>query len=148
MSFLLILIVLAIGLLARSHLVVLAALLLLIMRILNLQGVFKLLAAKGIDAGLLLLLLTVLLPLATDQVSLKDLRDTFISPPGVMALVGGLIATKMNGMGVDLLKVEPQLVIGMVVGSVIGIVFWGGVPVGPLMAGGITALLVKIFGLL
>lgn len=148
MGFIMIVIVLAMGMLARSNLVVLAALILLGLRLLHLQGLFQLLASKGIDAGLLLLVLTVLIPLATDQVTAKDLKETFLSPMGIMALIGGLLATKLNGMGIDLLKVEPQLVIGMVIGSIVGIVFWGGVPVGPLMAGGLTALMVKLFQLL
>lgn len=147
MGFLLILLVLGMGILARSNLVVIAAVVLLVLRVLHLQGVFKLLADRGIDAGLLLLVITVLIPLATDQVTVADLKNTFLSPMGLMALAGGLLATKMNGMGIDLLKVEPQLVIGMVIGSVVGIVFWGGVPVGPLMAGGLTALFIKILSL-
>ena len=148
MGFIMLLAVLGIGILARSHLVVLAAIVLLILRTVKAQLIFKMLAVKGIDAGLLLLMLTVLLPMATDQVTWKDLQKTFLSPLGIAALAGGLLATKLNGMGVDLLKVEPQLVIGMVVGSIVGIVFWGGVPVGPLMAGGLTALLVKLLGLI
>lgn len=148
MGFIMLLAVLGIGILARSHLVVLAAVVLLILRTVKAQLIFKMLAVKGIDAGLLLLMLTVLLPMATDQVTWKDLQKTFLSPLGIAALAGGLLATKLNGMGVDLLKVEPQLVIGMVVGSIVGIVFWGGVPVGPLMAGGLTALLVKLLGLI
>ncbi|AZR74396.1 hypothetical protein BBF96_13970 [Anoxybacter fermentans] len=148
MGFYILLLILAMGMLSRSKLVMLTASILLIFRILHLQRFFKFLSNNGINMGLLLLVMTVLIPFATDQVTLKDLKDTMTSFSGIIAILGGLLATKLNGMGLNLLKVEPQLVIGMVVGSIIGIIFWGGVPVGPLMAGGLTALFIKILGLL
>ena len=64
--------------------------------------------------------------------------------PGIIALTGGAIATYMNGKGLDLLKIDPQLIVGLVMGSIFGIIFLRGIPVGPLMAAGITAFLLKI----
>jgi uncharacterized membrane protein (DUF441 family) len=51
----------------------------------------------------------------------------------------------MNGKGLDLLKVDPELIVALVIGSIFGIVFLRGIPVGPLMAAGITAMLLKMF---
>ena len=68
----------------------------------------------------------------------------FTTWPGIIALTGGAIATYMNGKGLDLLKVDPQLIVGLVIGSIFGILFMRGIPVGPLMAAGITALFLKI----
>ena len=56
-----------------------------------------------------------------------------------------MLATYMNGKGLDLLKMDPQLIIGLVIGSIVGIVMLRGIPVGPLMAAGITAFLLKLF---
>lgn len=47
--------------------------------------------------------------------------------------------------GLELLKLDPQLIVGLVIGSIFGIVFMKGIPVGPLMAAGITAFLLKLF---
>ena len=44
-----------------------------------------------------------------------------------------------------MLRFDPQLIVGMVVGSILGIVFLRGIPVGPLMAAGITVILYKLF---
>jgi len=68
----------------------------------------------------------------------------FTSLPGILAIIGGMLATYMNGKGLDLLKMDPQLIIGLVIGSIIGIVMLRGIPVGPLMAAGITAFLLKV----
>jgi uncharacterized membrane protein (DUF441 family) len=62
----------------------------------------------------------------------------------LVALAGGAIATYMNGKGLDLLKIDPQLIVGLVIGSIFGILFLRGIPVGPLMAAGITAFLMKM----
>ena len=91
-----------------------------------------------------LLTIAVLVPFANERISLKDILSVFTSWPGILALVGGAIATYMNGKGLDLLKIDPQLIVGLVIGSILGIVFLRGIPVGPLMAAGITALLLKI----
>ena len=61
-----------------------------------------------------------------------------------MALAGGALATYMNGQGLDLLRLEPQMIVGLVIGSIFGIIFLKGIPVGPLMAAGITAIFVKL----
>jgi uncharacterized membrane protein (DUF441 family) len=58
--------------------------------------------------------------------------------------LGGALATYMNGKGLDLLKVDPQLIVGLVMGSIFGILFMRGIPVGPLMAAGITAFFLQI----
>ena len=147
MSYLLLLVILAMGVLARSKLVAIAAGALILLRFLGLDRIFELLSKKGIKLGLLLLILTVMVPMATDRVSFQDLKKTFTTFSGLAAMVGGLLATKFNGMGLDLLEKQPQLVIGMVFGAIIGIVFWGGIPVGPLMAGGLTAIIIKIIDL-
>ncbi len=146
MGYYLIILILALGILARSELVMLAASILLILRLLHLESIISFFKDKGISVGLLILMITVLIPLATDQVRFKDLPKLVTSLSGVLAILGCLLATKLNGMGIDLLKVQPELIIGMVLGSIIGIVFWGGVPVGPLMAGGLTALFIKFIG--
>jgi uncharacterized membrane protein (DUF441 family) len=65
-----------------------------------------------------------------------------------LALLGGSIATYMNAKGLEILKIDPQLIVGLVIGSIFGIIFMRGIPVGPLMAAGITALLMKIFSFL
>jgi uncharacterized membrane protein (DUF441 family) len=98
--------------------------------------------------GLLFLTMGVLVPFASEKISYKDVISVFTSWPGVLALLGGAIATYMNGKGLDLLKIDPQLIVGLVIGSIIGIVFFRGIPVGPLMAAGITAFLLKVFTLI
>lgn len=144
-EYILILIVFSLGILAKSDLLSLAAVVLFILKVLHLHSIFPILEDKGLDLGLLFLILAVLTPLITDDNGLSELLTAFKSPVGILALLGGLLATKLNGMGLELLEAEPHLIVQMVLGSLIGIIFLDGIPVGPLMAGGLTALFFQLF---
>jgi uncharacterized membrane protein (DUF441 family) len=133
------------GLIGRSPIIATAASFLLILKLIHLDRFFPGVERRGLEFGLLFLTIAVLVPFASGKVSIKDVSQVFTTLPGVFALVGGILATYMNGKGLDLLKLDPQLVIGLVVGSIVGIVFLRGIPVGPLMAAGITAFLLKVF---
>jgi len=90
----------------------------------------------------------VLVPFASGKIQAKDVYQSFAHWTGWVALIGGVIATYLNGKGLGLLKMDPQLIVGMVVGSIIGIVLLRGIPTGPLMAAGLTALMFKLVQLL
>lgn len=134
-----------IGIIGRSSIIATAAGLLLIMKLSQLEHYFPLIERRGIELGLLFLTIAVLVPFADGNIGYKDVLDVFTSWPGILALAGGMIATYMNGEGLNLLKIDPELIVGLVLGSIIGIFFMRGIPVGPLMAAGITALLLKFF---
>ncbi|RXT13770.1 DUF441 domain-containing protein [Ammoniphilus sp. CFH 90114] len=137
-----------VGLLGRSNIIATAASLLLILKLTSLERYFPAVERRGLELGLLFLTMAVLVPFANEKINWKDVTPLFTTPYGIMALAGGAIATYMNGKGLDLLRMEPQMIVGLVVGSIFGIIFLRGIPVGPLMAAGITALFVKIAELL
>ncbi|HHW05931.1 MAG TPA: DUF441 domain-containing protein [Clostridia bacterium] len=140
----LLLCILLLGMLGRSNIVAMAAAILLVVKFARLEHYLPLLERRGLEMGLLFLMLSVLVPFASGRVAPQDIVRSFLSWPGLVALVSGALATHMNGKGLHLLQLEPSLMVGLVVGSIMGIVFLGGVPVGPLMAGGIAALILSL----
>lgn len=134
-----------VGLIGRSPIIATAASVLLIMKLTSLDYFFPAMERRGLELGLLFLMLSVLVPFAAEKITWKDITSLVTSWYGFLALLGGAIATYMNGKGLDLLKIDPELVIGLVIGSIFGIIFLKGVPVGPLMAAGITVVLLRIF---
>ncbi|PZE22064.1 DUF441 domain-containing protein [Paenibacillus xerothermodurans] len=134
-----------IGLIGRSHIITTAACVLLIVKLISLDRFLPSIERRGLELGLLFLTMGVLVPFASEKISVKDVTSVFTSWPGILALLGGAIATYMNGKGLELLKIDPQLIVGLVIGSIFGIIFLRGIPVGPLMAAGITAFLLKLF---
>lgn len=132
------------GILGRSNIIASAAAILLLLQFTNLQRIYPLLERRALEAGLIFLVVSVLVPFAAGRVSSRDMLYSFISLPGLIAIVSGIIATHMNCQGLELLQRFPHMMIGMIIGSIIGVAFFGGIPVGPLMAGGIAALLVQL----
>ena len=138
---------LLIGIVAHSNLIATAACVLLILKFTNLNLLFPLLERRGLELGLLFLLLSIMVPLANGKVSQRDIIYNLTSLPGVLAVAGGALATHLNTRGLRLLKLDPEIVFGLVLGSIFGIVFLRGVPVGPLMAAGVAALFMELFRL-
>lgn len=134
-----------VGLLGRSPIIATAASMLLVLKLTALDRFFPTVERRGMELGLLFLTISVLVPFASEKVSWKDIAPLFTTLLGLLALTGGAVATYMNGKGLELLKAEPHLIVGLVIGSIIGIVFFRGIPVGPLMAAGIAAVLLKLY---
>lgn len=137
---------LLIGIIARSNLIATAACLLLILRFTNMRFVFPLLERRGLELGLLFLILSILVPLANGRVSEQDIIYNMTSLPGLLAIAGGALATYLNTIGIRLMKIDPEIVFGLVIGSIFGIIFLHGVPVGPLMAAALAALFTGFTG--
>ncbi|MCF6094165.1 DUF441 domain-containing protein [Microaerobacter geothermalis] len=141
-------ILIIIGLLGRSHIIATAASILLILKLTSLERFFPAVERRGLELGLLFLTMAVLVPFANGKITWKEVSPLFTTFMGLAAFFGGAVATYMNGKGLDLLKMDPQLIVGLVIGSIFGIIFLRGIPVGPLMAAGITALIIKVYQLL
>lgn len=134
---------LLIGIVAHSNLIATAACIMLILKFTNLNVMFPLLERRGLELGLLFLILSILVPLANGKVSERDILYNLTSLPGILAIAGGALATHMNTRGLQLLKLDPEIIFGLVLGSIFGIVFLHGMPVGPLMAAGVAALFLQ-----
>ncbi|GAC43045.1 DUF441 domain-containing protein [Paenibacillus popilliae] len=137
-------VLIVVGLVSRSPIITTAACILLIVKLVHLERYLPAIERRGLELGLLFLTIAVLVPFAAERITAEHLWSTLTSWPGIFALVGGAVATSMNGRGLELLKSDPQMIVGLVAGSLIGIILLRGVPVGPLMAAGITALLLSI----
>ena len=139
---------LLIGIFFQSNIIATAACVLLILKLVNMQFLFPFLEKRGLEIGLLFLIISILVPLASGKIGHKDIVYTLTSLPGIMAILGGALATHLNGEGLKLLQVDPAVIFGLVFGSIIGIVLFNGQPVGPLMAAGITALFLEVIYLI
>ncbi|MFC5403953.1 DUF441 domain-containing protein [Cohnella soli] len=136
-----------IGLLSRSSIITTAACILLIVKLTHLDRFLPSIERRGIELGLLFLTLAVLVPFASGRVQPKDLVAAFTGWTGWVAIAGGAIGAFLNSRGLDTLRADPQLIVGIVLGSIAGVLLLRGIPVGPLMAAGISAILIKLIQL-
>jgi uncharacterized membrane protein (DUF441 family) len=144
---LLLLIILCLGLVFNNRLVTASAGLLLTVKVIHLNNVMRLIDKWSMEIGLICLLTAVLTPFAMDKVGVRDIWDTFRTPSGLVAIVGGTVAAYVCGQGMVLLQLRPDVVVGLVVGTVVGVSLLQGIPVGPLAAAGVTAMLLNLLGL-
>ncbi|MGE5675329.1 MAG: DUF441 domain-containing protein [Mycobacterium leprae] len=134
----------ALGVVARNALIVASAGVVLIMSALRLDRFYTVMEKRGLEAGLILLLISVLVPFARGEVGWREIRHSFTSYTGLAAIAGGMIAAVLSAYGVGLLQVKPEVIVGMVVGTILGVLLFKGIPVGPLAAAGFTAVLLAL----
>lgn len=142
-----ILLVLILALIGRNNLVIAAAALLLVMRLTVLNETFPFLIEKGIELGILFLTISVLAPFASGQVTTSDILNTVKSPAGLAAIFSGVLASYLTGEGIGLLKGRPEIMVGLIMGSIVGASLISGVPAGPLVAAGFAAVIIQKMGL-
>ncbi len=139
----LLIIFIIVGVVGRVSIVSVAASLLLVLRMLSFSRFFPMLERRSLELGLLFLMVSILVPLASGRIDARDMMKTIFSPLGLVTIAAGIIATMINAKGLHLLQAYPSLLICVVIGSVAGIVLFGGMPVGPLMATAIAALMMS-----
>ncbi|HHY13842.1 MAG TPA: DUF441 domain-containing protein [Thermoanaerobacterales bacterium] len=132
------------GLLGENRLVACAAGLILS---LSVSGILNTLSIKQnifLDIGIIFLIIGVLLPLTNHKVSVSLIYELLFSVDGLAAISVGVFSAILGKKGVTLLAENPKIMIGLVFGSIVGSSFFKGIPTGPLVAAGITALLINL----
>ena len=137
---LLLVILIILGLLSHNSAITISAAVLLIMQQTFLSSHIPLLEKYGIKIGIIILNIGVLSPLVSGKIQLPDLSG-FLSWKMALSISVGVLVAWLAGKGVPLMGEQPILVTGLLIGTIIGVAFLGGIPVGPLIAAGILALL-------
>lgn len=108
---------------------------------------FDFIHAKGINWGVIIITIAVLVPIATGEIGFKDLLAAFRSPAGWIAVLCGVLVAVLSRNGVNLLASSPQVTVALVLGTIMGVVFLKGVAAGPVIAAGITYCIISAFNL-
>ena len=146
-EYLVLLVILALSIIGHNSTVAYAVLIVLVLKLLSLTTALNILSANGLNWGIVLLMVAILIPVATGEVTMTNMIDAFKSPLGIIAIICGVLAAMAGGGGVELLKDDPHIVAALIIGTIIGVCFFKGVAVGPLIAGGLTYALMKLFAL-
>jgi uncharacterized membrane protein (DUF441 family) len=138
------LLLLFLGIVGDNYLVSVSSAGLLLIRLLGIDGILPYLEGPGLRAGLTLLILSILTPIAAGKLTSKDFIGALITPQGTAAILGGIVGAYLGAKGLSLLETHPESITGLVIGTIIGATFFKGIPVGPLVAAGMAALLVEL----
>ncbi|AWH89614.1 DUF441 domain-containing protein [Limnobaculum parvum] len=140
---LIILLVLAgLGILSHNNTVTIAILVLLILRLTPLEAAFPMVQKYGLTVGITILTIAVMTPLANGKMSPAMLLQVFVNWKSIVAIIIGIAVAWLGGRGVTLMSSQPTIVAGLLIGTIIGVAFFRGVPVGPLIAAGMVSLIV------
>ncbi|MGF7454043.1 DUF441 domain-containing protein [Pasteurella bettyae] len=126
------------GLLSHNSSITISASVLLIMQQTFLAKYIPLLDKYGLKGGIIILTIGVLAPLVSGKVALPQMKE-LINLQMILAVIVGMVVAWLGGKGVPLMSAEPVVLTGLLIGTVIGVAFLGGIPVGPLIAAGILA---------
>ena len=138
---LLLLLFIAFGIIGNNHSVTVAAAILLLIQVTPLVQYAPLLEQHGLKIGIIVLTIAVLSPLISGKIQTQDIIDVFTHWKTLLAVAVGIGVAWLGGRGVTLMSAQPTVVTGLLVGTIIGVAFFRGVPVGPLIAAGILSLL-------
>ncbi|AXW87315.1 hypothetical protein AU509_03255 [Lonsdalea britannica] len=132
----------ALGIISHNMTVTLAILALLAVRITPLNNYFPWVEKYGLTVGVLVLTIGVMAPIASGKISAGDVMHSFLHWKSLLAVLIGVMVSWLGGRGVALMTNQPSVVAGLLVGTVMGVALFRGVPVGPLIAAGLLSLLV------
>lgn len=126
------------GVLGNNGTITIAATVLLLMQQTVLAHYLPFLDKYALRVGIIILTIGVLSPLVSGKTTLVSIAQ-FFNAKMLTAVVVGILVAWLAGRGVPLMSTQPELVTGLLVGTIIGVAFLGGIPVGPLIAAGILS---------
>ncbi|AJO22273.1 membrane protein [Heyndrickxia coagulans] len=143
--YLFLLLLLAIGFAAKNQSLIISVIVLLVLKVAGLDAkIFSTLQSKGINWGVTIITIAVLVPIATGQIGFKDLYESLKSPYAWIALASGIIVALLAKNGITLLASDPQITTALVLGTILAVSLFKGVAVGPLIGAGIAWMAMKI----
>lgn len=141
-NLLVLLILLGFGVFSRNTAIIIAIGVLIVIKLTPLAEFFPYIQQHGLNIGIIILTIGVLAPIASGKLSGESILKSFISIKSLLAIAVGLLVAWLGGRGVKLMTHQPDVVAGLLIGTVAGVALLRGVPVGPLIAAGILSLLI------
>jgi uncharacterized membrane protein (DUF441 family) len=138
-------ILLAIGLIAKNQSLIIAIVVLLALKWTNLGSkLYPIIQDKGINWGVTIITIAVLIPVATGDIGFKQLTEAMKSSYAWIALFSGVAVALIAARGIDLLQSDPHITTALVFGTILAVALFKGIAVGPLIGAGIAYFAMKV----
>ena len=144
-EYIIMLAILICGVVGHNMSVAYAAGAVILLKVLGLNQVIDVLGDKGITWGIILLTAAIFVPIATGKITCGDIMHCFQSPVGIVSLIVGAGVAIFGYLGVDYMKASPEVATALIIGTMIGVFFFRGIPVGPLIASGVVYVVMTIW---
>lgn len=98
-----------------------------------------------LHSGLTLLMIWMLIPLIEPNNNSSFIATkSFLNMNWIISIISGILVVIIAAKGLELSNNNPSVLAGVVIGSIIGVTFFGGIPVGMLTGSGIAYLIIQI----
>lgn len=123
-----------VGFLAKNQSLMFAVGFLLAVKLTGLdEKLFPHIQSKGINWGVTVITIAVLVPIATGDIGFKQLTEAMKSSYAWIALGAGIAVALIAKNGLTLLQDDPHITTALVFGTILAVSLFGGVAVGPLI---------------
>lgn len=148
-SWLFLLAIAAIGALAKNKALFIGILIVLVIKAIPpLHPFFKTLQTQGINWGVTIISAAIMVPIATGEIGVKELLHVFRTPAGWIAIIMGALVAVLSSRGVTLLAASPEMTVALTFGTILAVVLFRGIAAGPVIASGMTYVILTVFNLL
>lgn len=141
------LVILVLSVIGNNNSVSLAVLMLLLIKLIGLTSWFPSIENYGLNIGITILTMAVLTPLAQGRISIGEMLVAFKTQAGLIAIIVGVLVSWVATQGMYFLKASPENTTALIVGTIGGVCFLHGLAIGPLIAGGVVAMIINLLNL-
>ena len=110
----------------------------------NSAKIMSWLSDKGINLGVTIISITILVPIVTGQIGLKDLIQSFKTPMGWLGILCGILVAVLSSKGVGLINQSPEITVALVLERFLAS-FLKGIAAGPIIASGMMYVIITTF---
>lgn len=133
------------SIIAKNKSMVYGGIIVLVLSFINNENMQKFIKTNFLDIGLIFLIIWMLVPLLENhkELSMLNIKNCF-NLNTIVSFASGFFVVVVAKKGLNYLNGNAQALTGIILGSIVGVTFFGGIPVGMLTGSGIAYLLFKI----
>lgn len=141
LPFLLLGIIVTLALLVKDYALAGAACLLGVLLAVGQKTLLHLIQQYSFPIGIFFLMLFLLIPITSGKITSENVIKLITSPIGLGSILAGFTVSYIGGKGVGVLPMNPTILLGVLIGTLISVLFTKGLPAGLIIAAGIIAII-------
>ena len=141
LPFLLLGIIVILSLLVKDYVLAGVACLLGVLLAVGQRTLLHLIQQYSFPIGIFFLMLFLLVPITSGKITSENVIKLITSPIGLGSILAGFTVSYIGGKGVGVLPMNPTILLGVLIGTLIAVIFTKGLPAGLIIAAGIIAII-------
>ncbi|MDM5155054.1 DUF441 family protein [Bacillus sp. DX1.1] len=142
LPFLLLGIIVTLALLVKDYALAGTACLLGVLLAVGQKALLHLIQQYSFPIGIFFLMLFLLVPITSGKITSENVIKLITSPIGLGSILAGFTVSYIGGgKGVGVLPMNPTILLGVLIGTLIAVLFTKGLPAGLIIAAGIIAII-------